>query len=68
MFSSQFTHNTIRTKSTKTFCAKMQGFISFIILSMIQSVQLKRRPYFNMSNLFTKIYNMLYYTTNLYLQ
>jgi hypothetical protein len=23
---------------------------------------------FNMSNLFTKIYNMLYYTTNLYLQ
>ena len=31
-------------------------------------VQLKSRPYFNMSNLFTKIYNMLYYTTNLYLQ
>jgi len=24
--------------------------------------------YFNMSNLFTKIYNVLYYTTNLYLQ
>jgi hypothetical protein len=23
---------------------------------------------FNMSNLFAKIYNMLYYTTNLYLQ
>jgi len=23
---------------------------------------------FNMSNLFTKIYNVLYYTTNLYLQ
>jgi hypothetical protein len=34
----------------------------------IQGVQLKRGPYFNMSNLFTKIYNMLYYTTNLYLQ
>ena len=33
-----------------------------------QSVQLKSGPYFNMSNLFTKIYNMLYYTTNLYLQ
>ena len=32
-----------------------------------QSVQLKSGPYFNMSNLFTKIYNMLYYTTNLYL-
>ena len=36
--------------------------------SFIQSVQLKGGPYFNMSNLFTKIYNMLYYTTNLYLQ
>jgi len=34
----------------------------------VQSVQLKSGPYFNMSNLFTKIYNMLYYTTNLYLQ
>jgi len=37
-------------------------------LSYIQGVQLKSGPYFNMSNLFTKIYNMLYYTTNLYLQ
>jgi hypothetical protein len=35
---------------------------------MIQDVQLKSGPYFNMSNLFIKIYNMLYYTTNLYLQ
>jgi len=35
---------------------------------IIQDVQLKSGPYFNMSNLFTKIYNMLYYTTNLYLQ
>jgi hypothetical protein len=34
----------------------------------ILSVQLKSGPYFNISNLFTKIYNMLYYTTNLYLQ
>jgi len=34
----------------------------------IQSVQLKSGPYFNMSNLFTKIYDMLYYTTKLYLQ
>jgi hypothetical protein len=33
-----------------------------------QGVQLKSGPYFNMSNLFTEIYNMLYYTTNLYLQ
>jgi hypothetical protein len=35
---------------------------------LIQSVQLKSEPYFNMSNLFTKIYNILYYSTNLYLQ
>jgi hypothetical protein len=34
----------------------------------MQGVQLKSGPYFNMSNLFTKIYNMLYYTPNLYLQ
>ena len=34
----------------------------------MQGVQLKTGPYFNMSNLFTKIYNVLYYTTNLYLQ
>ena len=34
----------------------------------LQGVQLKSGPYFNMSNLFTKIYNMLYYPTNLYLQ
>jgi len=34
----------------------------------IQGVQLKSGQYFNKSNLFTKIYNMLYYTTNLYLQ
>jgi len=37
-------------------------------LPKVQSVQLKSGPYFNMSNLFNKIYNMLYYTTNLYLQ
>ena len=35
---------------------------------ILQNVQLKSGPSFNMSNLFTKIYNMLYYTTNLYLQ
>jgi hypothetical protein len=35
---------------------------------IIQGVQLKSGLYFNMSNLFTKIYNMLYYTANLYLQ
>jgi hypothetical protein len=34
----------------------------------LQGVQLKSGLYFNMSNLFTKIYNMLYYTPNLYLQ
>jgi hypothetical protein len=36
--------------------------------SFVPGVQLKSGPYFNISNLFTKIYNMLYYTTNLYLQ
>ena len=36
--------------------------------NIIQGVQLKSGPYFSMSNLFTKIYNMLYYTTNLFLQ
>jgi hypothetical protein len=34
----------------------------------VPGVQLKSGPYFNISNLFTKIYNMLYYTTDLYLQ
>jgi hypothetical protein len=34
----------------------------------LQSVQIKSEPYFNKSNLFTKIYNMLLYTPNLYLQ
>jgi hypothetical protein len=34
----------------------------------LHGVQLKSGLYFNMSNLFTKIYNVLYYTTNLYLQ
>ena len=34
----------------------------------IQGVQLKSGPCFNMNNLFTEIYNMLSYTTNLYLQ
>jgi len=39
-----------------------------VFYSNIQGVQLKSGPYFNMSNLFTRIYNMSYYTTNLYLQ
>jgi len=34
----------------------------------LQNVQLKNGPYFNISNLFTKIYIKLHYTTNLYLQ
>jgi len=39
------------------------------VITEVQGVQLKSGPYFNMSNLFTKIYNMLYDdTTNLYLQ
>jgi hypothetical protein len=35
---------------------------------IIQGVHLKSGLYFNMSNLFTKIYNTLYYMTNLHLQ
>jgi hypothetical protein len=42
--------------------------VKLAFIDIVQGVQLKRGPYFNMSNLFTKIYNMLYYTTNLYLQ
>jgi len=38
------------------------------LLCLIQGVQLKSGLYFNVSNLFTKIYNMLCYTTNLNLQ
>jgi len=51
---------------------KQSGFVEDILNEFwnwnIQSVQLKSGLYFNMSNSFTKIYNMLYYTTNLYLQ
>jgi hypothetical protein len=39
-----------------------------ILLGFTQGFQLKSGPYFNMSHSFTKIYNVLYYTTNLYLQ
>jgi hypothetical protein len=42
--------------------------IEFRMKGVIPGVQLKSGPYFNMSNLFTKIYNMLHYTNNLYLQ
>jgi hypothetical protein len=41
-------------------CSVFQEYIPGII----PDVQLKSGPYFNISNLFTKIYNMLYYTTN----
>jgi len=34
----------------------------------LQGVQLKSGPYFNMRDLFPKVYDMLYYTTNPYLQ
>jgi len=39
-----------------------------VVMLVTQDIQLKSGPHFNMSDLFTKIYNMLYYTTNLYLQ
>ena len=55
-----------------TLCTTWQSLLvswrSFVHASLVQGVQLKSGPYFNISNLFTKIYNMLYYTTNLYLQ
>jgi len=35
----------------------MLGYFPAVI---VQGVQLKSGPYFNISNLFTKIYNMLY--------
>jgi hypothetical protein len=44
----------------------LKKFITLIYI--LQGVQLKRGPCFNMSNVFTKLYNILYYTTNLYLQ
>jgi len=43
-------------------------YIYIYIYIHTQGVQLKSGLYFNISNLFTKIYNMLYYTTNLNLQ
>ena len=42
--------------------------LKFTFYIKVTGVQLKSGPYFNISNLFTKIYNILYYTTNLYLQ
>jgi len=48
-------------------CATDLGW-TFRTPQKIQGVQLKSGPYFNISNLFTKIYNILYYTTNLYIQ
>jgi hypothetical protein len=39
-----------------------------IYVYLLPGVQLKSGPYFNIRNLFTKIYTMLYRTTNLYLQ
>ena len=50
-------------------CVPSEGITSekyhICICVYIQDVQLKNGPYFNISNLFTKIYNMLYYTTKL---
>jgi len=47
---------------------EISGNVKNSISNKLQGVQLKSGPYFNMSNLFTKIYNMLHYTTTLYLQ
>ena len=53
---------------TDRFRHKIEAILKSIVDINIQCVQLKSGPHFNVSNLFTKIYNMLYYTTNLYLQ
>jgi len=53
---------------TQTLCVATIWELGKEADRMVQDVQFKSGPYFNMSNLFTKIYNMLYYTTNLYLQ
>jgi len=42
--------------------------VPICILRKLQYVQFKSKSYINMSNLFTNIYNIIYYTTNLYLQ
>jgi len=44
-----------------------EDYTVHLSIILVQGVQLKSGPYFNMSNLFTKIYNMLCYTSNLYL-
>jgi hypothetical protein len=53
-----------RTLSFKVYKIPDQGPMTF----RCTGVQLKSGPYFNMSNLFSKIYNTLCYTTNMYLQ
>jgi hypothetical protein len=50
------------------YAASFNYFKELTLTRIIQDVQLKSGPYFDMSNLFTKIYNMLYFTTNLCLQ
>ena len=51
-------------------CLKYKSAITLLATASIYipGVQLKSGQHFNMSNLFTKIYNMLHNTTNLYLQ
>jgi len=61
-----FTYNTLIKilHMFRAYSAHLQE-VHFVI---VQGVQLKSGSYFNMSNLFTKIYNMLYYITKMYLQ
>jgi len=47
---------------------RLEGDLNIYKVGNVQGVQLKSEPYFNISNLFTKFYNMLYYTTNPNLQ
>jgi hypothetical protein len=59
----------VRLQNAMGKCVNVFGYKTFVDETRSSTgVQLKSGTYFNMSNLFTDIYNMLYYTTNLYLQ
>jgi hypothetical protein len=59
------THN---HSSLLDYFGRVIGLSQKPIPDNIQGVQHKSGPYVNTSNLFTKVYNILYYATNLYLQ
>ena len=66
--SSPTSHTSLLRRASAHRGLSKQAYRVVRLQAYVQGVQLKSERYFNMSNLFTKIYNMLYYTTNLYLQ